>query len=161
MPSTTPYTLWIRGVNASVTADALSECATDTADDFPTAIAEPSVLNGWTGVGFYAAHPDQIDEGKSFVIPGGEMLDDPRPYRTWEINLEFHTFPDDESIREEILAHLRKRQLFIAFETYEAAAPQHTAGKVIAVNRIYKCDHDDQKGTKQLTLTLRTRNPRA
>lgn len=161
MPSTTPYTLWIRGVNASVTADALSECVTGGADAFPTAIAEPSVLNGWTGVGFYAAHPDQVDEGERFKIPGGEELDDPQPYRTWTINLEFHTFADDEAIREEIFAHLRKRQLFIAFETYEAGAPQHTVGKVIAVNREYTCDHNDEKGHKQITLTLRTRNPRA
>lgn len=161
MPSTTPYTLWIRGVNASVTADALSECATGVADAFPTTIAEPSVLNGWTGVGFYAAHPDYIDEGERYTIPGGEELDDPEAYKIWTINLEFHTFPADETIREEIFAHLRKRQLFIAFETYETGAEQHTVGKVIAVNREYSCDHDDQKGTKQITLTLRTRNPRA
>lgn len=161
MPSTTPYSIWIRGINAHVDCDALSECVTGGADAFPGTIATPSVPNGWTDVGFYAAHPDQSDEGEKFVVPGGERLDDPKVYRTWTINLEWHTFATDESTREEILAHLRKRELFVAFGTYEAAAVQHTVGKVIAVNRTYECDHDDQKGKKQMTLTFETRNPRA
>lgn len=157
MPSTTPYKLWIRGVNAQVNSDSLSECVTGVADAFPGTIATPSVPNGWTLVGFYASHPEDAHEGEPYPVPGGERFDDVIVFRQWDINIEFHTFPNDESIREAVYAHLRKNQLFIAFDTYEALAPQHTVGKVVAVNRALRTEHKDNTGVKQLGLILTKR----
>jgi hypothetical protein len=101
MPSTTPYKIWIRGIDDHLDADANSECTTHaTTDSFPTQIAEPSVPNGWMLIGVYAAHPEDVGEGEVYTAPGGHRYDDLTIFRQWEFITEWYTFPDDESIRE-------------------------------------------------------------
>lgn len=160
MPSTTPYVIWIRGIDSHLNADSNSECVTHaTTDSFPTHIKEPSVANGWMEVGVYAAHPEDIMDGEPYVAPGGHIYDDFTTIRKWEFVTEWYTFPTDESVREALYTHLRKQELFIAFKTYEASAPQHTTGKVIAVTRAFETTHEDAKGRKRVPLTLTKRVP--
>lgn len=159
MPSTTPYKIWIRGIDDYVIEDANSECATDTSDNFPTAIAVPSVLNGWMEVGAYALHPENQPENDRYKAPGGIFYDDITTIREWDIATEWLTFPDDEARREALYTHLRKVYLHFAVKTYEALAPQHSVGKVVAVNREYEAEHKDEAGRKRILLKLSKRIP--
>jgi hypothetical protein len=161
MPSTTPYKLWIRGVNAHLNVDAESEGTTGVVDNFPDEIAEPSVLNGWMKVGFYAADPEYVNEGKKYTAPGGIEYDDPLTFKQWPFVMEWYTFPDDEATREALYEHLRKREVFIVFDTYEASAPQHvTPDSAIYVTRAYESEHKDERGRKRITMTLRKGVPK-
>lgn len=159
MPSTTPYKIWLRGTDEYVLEDANSECATDTSDNFPTAIATPSVLNGWIEIGAYVLHPEDVAENDRYNAPGGIKYDDLTIIRQWDIATEWLTFPTDEPIREALYAHLRKVYLHFAVKTYEALAPQHSVGKVVAVNREYEAEHKDEAGRKRIPLLLTKRLP--
>lgn len=154
-----PYAFWLRGTDSFVTTDANSECTTTPADNFPTSIAEPSVVNGWIEVAAYAADPHDKDEGEAYTTPSGAQYDDPLMREFFILDLERYAFPGDWTAYNALRTHLRKPYLHLAVKTYDVTI--HGASKCVAVTRTFEVEHDHQGGKKRVTLTLARRKPHA
>jgi hypothetical protein len=150
-----PYQIWIRGTNTHFDSTE-GTVPTDTADNAPTEIAEPSVLNGWLLVDTYALDPEFLNQNEAQVTIDKKLVKDGDGRWHFKFMTDLFAFPADWSAYKSLMYHLSRHEVFMATETYDAAL--HLAGECLAVECVTTVEHKHEQGGKRLVVDLQLRD---
>lgn len=151
-----PYQIWIRGVSNTHFDSTEGTVPTDTADNAPTEIAEPSEANGWLLVNVFGLDPEFLNEKEAKETIDLKLVKDGDGRWHFYFMTDLYAFPADWNDYKDLLYHLSRHEVFLATETYDVTL--HFPNEVLAVEAVTAVEHKHEQGGKRLTVDLRLRD---